>query len=406
MTALSIGGKTPPRIERMRVKNFRALHNFELNSVTPLTVLLGPNGSGKSTILDVFAFLAECFQIGLHRAWDKRGGARELKTRGAMGPVIVEMTYRERTRTPLITYHIAVDEQDGQPVVQSEWLRWKLGAQGRSLSFLEYRMGVGSAISGDKPREHDKRIQLPLSSPDKLAGDVLGQFAGHPRVVALRDFITGWHLWDHSSETAPNHTLAGPQERLSQSGDNLANVIKYLGDDHPRKLEELFSQLRDRIPRIQSATVNSMPDGRLSLEINDAPFVEPIAAQFASNGTLRLLAFLALLHDPKPPSLIGLKALENALHPRLLGGLAEECREASIASQILVTTHSPYFLDALQPEEVRVLWREDDGYTRCKSVCDIDGVLAFVAEGAKLGDLWMEGHFKVGDPEARSTMAV
>ena len=47
-----------PRIEYLRVQNYRALHDLELKNITPLTVLLGPNGSGKSTVFDVFAFLS------------------------------------------------------------------------------------------------------------------------------------------------------------------------------------------------------------------------------------------------------------------------------------------------------------------------------------------------------------
>ena len=72
-------------MEHLRVENYRALKSAELRSITPLTVLLGPNGSGKSTLFDVFSFLAECFQQGLRAAWDRRGRARELRTRGQQG---------------------------------------------------------------------------------------------------------------------------------------------------------------------------------------------------------------------------------------------------------------------------------------------------------------------------------
>ncbi len=76
---------TPPRIESLKVRNFRALQEVEFNNLTPLTVLLGPNGSGKSTLFDVFAFLAECFDAGLRRAWDRRRpsqGAQDPRRRG------------------------------------------------------------------------------------------------------------------------------------------------------------------------------------------------------------------------------------------------------------------------------------------------------------------------------------
>ena len=81
----------PPRIEYLKVRNFRALREVEFRDLTPMTVLLGPNGSGKSTVFDVFAFLAECFEAGLRRAWDRRGRAREIKTRGAEDAVTIEI---------------------------------------------------------------------------------------------------------------------------------------------------------------------------------------------------------------------------------------------------------------------------------------------------------------------------
>ena len=93
----------PPRIEYLKVQNFRALQEVEFRKLTPLTVLLGPNGSGKSTVFDVFAFLAECFEVGLRRAWDRRGRAREIKTRGIQEAVTIEIRYREKKNTPLIT---------------------------------------------------------------------------------------------------------------------------------------------------------------------------------------------------------------------------------------------------------------------------------------------------------------
>ena len=147
-----------------------------------------------------------------------------------------------------------------------------------------------------------------------------------------------------------------------------------------------------------------MPDGRLLLQIKDAPFAEPVMARFASDGTLKMLAYLTLLHDPVPPPFIGIEEPENFLHPRLLYGLAEECRAATEATQILVTTHSPFFLDALRPEEVRVLWRDGAGYTQCNTLDQNAKVMAFMEAGAQLGDLWMEGHFGVGDPLTRGGM--
>lgn len=326
---------SPPRIEYLKVQNFRALRGLEFKKLTPLTVLLGPNGSGKSTVFDVFAFLAECFDTGLRRAWDKRGRARELKTRGSRDkePVMIEIKYRERPEEPLITYHLEVDEEDGRPIVVKEWLRWKRRQHGAPFKFLDYTRGTGEVVSGELPDSEDKRIEVRLSSSDTLAVNTLGQLAEHPRVVALRNFIIGWH-------------------------------VSYLS------------------------------------------FSDPIMARFVSDGTLKMLACLILLHDSTPHSLIGIEGPENFLHPRLLHGLAEECRAAAGSAQIVITTHSPFFVDALRPEEVRVLWRDEQGYTQCHPLDKNAKVKSFMDAGAQLGDLWMEGHFDVGDPLTRGGMAV
>ena len=387
-----------PRIEYLKVQNFRALRDVEFKKLTPMTALLGPNGSGKSTVFDVFAFLAECFESGLRRAWDRRGRAKELKTRGAKEPLTIEIKYREKPREPLITYHLSVDERGGVPVVVYEWLKWKRGSYGAPFRFLEYRAGQGQAISGAMPDSKGQKEDIPLNSPDLLAVNALGQFQDHPRVAALRDFIMGWYVSYLSADSARGQPEAGPQERLSKTGDNLANVIQYLSEQQGDRLERIFDALRKRVPRIEKVLADPMPDGRLLLQIKDAPFEQPLLARFASDGTLKMLAYLVLLYDPKPPPFIGIEEPENFLHPRLLPGLAEECRAACEHAQLLVTTHSPFFLDALRPEEVRVLWRDEKGYTQTRRADELSGVPEFMKEGALLGDLWMEGYFGVGDP--------
>ena len=97
--------QTVPRIESLRVKNYRSLRDVQLRKITPLSVFSGPNGSGKSTLLDVFAFLSECFTIGLRRAWDKRGRFKHLRTRGSDGAIEFDLKYREKPVMP--NYHLS-----------------------------------------------------------------------------------------------------------------------------------------------------------------------------------------------------------------------------------------------------------------------------------------------------------
>lgn len=396
----------PPRVERVRVQNFRALRNVEFQDITPLLVLLGPNGSGKSTFFDVFAFLAECFTDGLRRAVSSRGDGslRDLRSRDSDGPITIELSYREgysspsRQTNPIITYHLEISENKGRPIVTAEWMHWKRGSYGAPFRFLDYKSGAGSVITGALPEKQDKRVDRALSAADVLAVSTLGQLAENPRVKALRDFVTGWHLSHLSAREMREVPKAGPQEHLSQSGENLVNVIQHLQESHPDRLHAIFEALRRRIPRMERVDPTILPSGHLLLMLKDAPFSEAVQARYASDGTMKLLAYLVQLYDPAPPPLIGIEEPENFLHPKLLRELAEECDQAATRTQLIVTTHSPFFIDALEPRQVWAMMRDQQGYTMAKRIADMPGIAAMLVEGATLGQLWMENYFEFGNP--------
>jgi predicted ATPase len=388
-----------PTIQRLTIRNYRLLRDVTFDRLTPLTVLFGPNGSGKSTVFDVFAFLHEAFTTNLRRAWDSRNRMPEIKSRGADGPVEFELKYRESANSRLVTYRLAIDEERGSPVVVEERLQWTTApGQGRPRDILDFSRGEGSVYdeqSGD-------RVYEKLDSPDLLAVSGLGQLSRYPQVAALRRFIAGWYLSYLNIDHARDQPVAGPQERLSATGDNLANVIQYLGERHPKRLDRIFAVLGDRVPNLERVDSEQMPDGRLLLRLKDRPFDAPVLARYISDGTLKLLAYLAVLYDPDPAPIIGIEEPENQLHPKLLYPLAEEARAAAERSQLLVTTHSPYFADALRPSELWALYRDEEGFTKNARAADLPQLAAMVEAGGLLGNLWMEGYFGLGDPLVRS----
>ena len=387
-----------PHIESLHVKNYRALRDIELKQLKSLSVFLGANGSGKSTLFDVFAFLAECFTDGLRRALDKREGVKELRTRGCNGPIEFELKYREEPGTPIITYHLSINENPEGPFVETEWLQWRRGSHGKHVRFLNFHHGKGSVIPGETPDKTDKPIDEQLDDPTTIAASIFGQSTHHPRLGALRRFITDWHLSRLSTDATRQATNDGPQKRLSPTGDNLPNVIQYLQERYPERLEKIISSLSNQVPRLEKVDTELMMSGRRLLKIKDAPFEQSILAKFASDGTLKMLSYLTLFHDPQPPQLIGIEEPENYLHPRLLTGLVGACIEALMCSQFIITTHSPRFVNELRAEEVWVLYRDEQGFTVCKRASEMLGIKEFMESEAKLGELWMEGFFEFGDP--------
>ncbi len=384
-----------PRIEGLTIKNYRALKRLQLRNITPLTVFLGPNGSGKSTIFDVFAFLSECFSIGLRKAWDKRGRMKELRTRNSDGSIEIEIRFREHRKDKLLVYHIAIDENKDGPYIATESLRWKRGSTGKAFKYLDFVNGKGNVISDINS---DERITETLDSPDMLAVNTLGQFKKHPRAAALRRFIADWYLSDISIEDTRITAIAGPQEHLSVSGDNLPNVIQYFEKEHHPILMEIFDFLSKKIPGFEKVIIESMLDGRLLLRLKDKTFEEPILAKYTSEGTLKLLAVMTILKNPRPYLLTGIEEPENQIHPRLLYELGEEFREASAHTQLFVSTHSPYLIQELRPQELWILARDDKGFTQAKCVKDMEIAMQMYRQGINIGDLWMENYFDIGDP--------
>ncbi len=388
-----------PRIEQLSVRNFRALRELELRDITPLTVLVGPNGSGKSTVFDVFAFLSECFTDGLRRAWDRRGRFSELRSRGASEDECIEfaLRYREQPDASPLGYRLVIGERDEGPFVAEEHLAFVPGQSRSVAQLMSFRNGSGEVWTANSPSD-GRREEIELASPETLAVSSLGQLRDHPRALALREFVTGWYLSNLSADSVRNAPQAGSQERLSQSGDNLANVLQYLEERYPEVLQRVHERLTARVPRLESVETTTLHDGRLMLQVKDAPFERPIVASYASDGTLKLLAYLLVLHDPDPPPLVGIEEPENHIHPRLLPELAEECRLATRRSQLIITTHSPHFLHGVLPEQAWALYRDEDGYTQATRTADMELVPRMMEHGASLGNLWMEGFFDVGDP--------
>lgn len=391
----------PVRLESLRIENFRVLRRVALRNLTPLTALVGPNGCGKSTTFEAVAFLGECFRTGLRRAWADHGGAEGIRTHGSTGPIVFELKYRERRRAPVFTYHLEIEEDCGAPVVAREWLRWKPRPREAPLRFLDYRYGRGRVIGGAAPGAEDEPEDSSLSSPDLLAAAAFGQFRDYPRVAALGAFLRGWRV----SRAA---TLDPPAP--GESDADPAPVVQRLGARQPDEFRRLQDALRRWIPHFGRVVAETGAAGRSRLHIEETSFPEPLPMRLASAGTAKALETLCRLHDAESARFLALDHPENSLHRRLLPELAEECRAGVGRIQLLVATHSPFFLGGLRPHEVRVLWRNEAGTTETCRAAEVDGVVESVEAGAHLGLLWAEGYFdgpfdstRSGAPVPRST---
>lgn len=395
------------QIERLRIRNFRAFRKVEMQDIPRLAVLVGANGTGKSSLFSVFGFLRDAMDANVRTALAKLGGSRgfhEVRSRNCDGPIEIEVAYRIQPGPPLISYSISINlDKSGKPLVEREILRYRRGQHGAPWHFLDFKQGKGYAVTNEvtevKTAAELEREEQTLKSPDLLAIKGLAQFERFPAVVALGNLIERWHVSDFHISRARAEPEAGYAEHLSREGENLALVIEYLHDNHPHVFSTIKNALRKRVPGITHVESKQTEEGRVLLKFQDGAFADPFLARHVSDGTIKMLAYLTLLHDPDPHPLLCVEEPENQLYPSLLEELAEEFRSyAQRGGQVLISTHSPGFLNAAQLEEVFWLQKQG-GYTTIHRASDNAQMKAYMDDGDQMGQLWKQGFFTGADPE-------
>jgi predicted ATPase len=390
------------KIEALTIKNFRALRSVELRNLPSMSVFVGANGSGKTTLFDVFGFLHDALLHNVRTALTKRGGFREVVSRGSEGPIEIAIKFREPTG-PLVTYELTIGlGDDGLPVVEHELLKYRRGQQGAPWHFLDFKRGQGIAIINEadygKPDVEAERDEQQLDSPDILAIKGLGQFQRFRQVSAFRKLIEDWHVSDfHISDARPSQE-AGVAEHLSERGDNLPLVAQFMFERHRDVFEQVLKKMAERVPGIAAVDAVETADGRLVLRFKDGSFKDPFIAKYVSDGTIKMFAYLLLLYDPKPHPLLCIEEPENQLYPDLLTELAEEFRDySSRGGQVFVSSHSPDFLNGVSLDEIFWLAKEN-GYTTARRASDDPQLVALAAEGDLAGALWKQGLFRGAGP--------
>ena len=422
-----------PRIEGVRVRNFKVLKDVTLGRLwyqkesqplTPMTAVIGKNGVGKSVLFDAFGFLSDALKTGVEEACDARGrgGFEKMRSQGETDPIEFEVSYRQQSNSRSITYEIAIEsDESGRPYVLREIMEESRG-NSPPLTFLllsggkgvvwkgnqassqvnkttegfvlsEFAMSLANSIMEEKELEEFKDAEIiELANRRKLGIATLGALKQHPRISAFSQFIEGWYLSYFTPDAARSLPLAGPQSRLNIHGDNLGNVVQFMEREHPKRFETILEKIADKIPGIDRIETERSNDGRLLLRFNDRGFQDPFYAQQMSDGTLKIFAYLLLLEDPSPPPFICIEEPENGLYHKLLETLAHEFRQhasgTGTGSQVFITTHQPYFVDALDPSEVWILKKERDGFSTIRRASDDPIVNNMVEEGLPLGGLW------------------
>ena len=386
------------QIERIAIKNYRCFRNIALRDLSSMTVVVGANGSGKSSFFDVFTFLKDALSQNAASAVARRGGYRELVSRGQKGPIEISVKFRESSGR-LATYRLEVNTQnDGRVVVDREVLSYRRGQYGKPWHFVDFRRGTGIAITNESvygtEGAVEERAEYKLDDPGILAIKGLGQFREFRVVSEFRNLIENWHISDFHIADARPSAEAGYAEHLSSRGDNVAQVAQYLYENHREQFDNVLQAMQQRVPGVSDVEAKPTEDGRLVLRFRDGNFEDPFIARYVSDGTIKMFAYLVLLYDPKPHPLLAVEEPENQLYPELLRELVEEFRDyARRGGQVFASTHSPDFLNGAELGEIFYLVKER-GFTSVRRASDNALLKALIDEGDLPGALWRQGFFE------------
>lgn len=404
------------KILGIEIKNYGSLKYIKMGKLFSdqsgtelgnMVAIIGPSGNGKSTLADAFGFISDCLSTDVESACDanNRGGYDQLISQGSGDPIHFEIYYKENINSRPITYELTIAQDAlGRPYVKEERLRQRRANQknGRPLSFLYLVEGKGYAFVGaDGGQSEDgsvegERIDVELADTRKLGIVTLGAMKQYSRIELFLDFLKSWYLCYFTPDAARQIQTAAPAPYLNRTGSNLNNVAQYMYRENPKEFKKILEEIQTKIPNIQKIEPVKLKNGQMVLEFWQKGFDEPFFSQRMSDGTLKLFAYYLLLHERNPRQLVFVEEPENGLYHQYLANLAIEMRKSvgtGYEKQLFVTTHSPFFVNALSPEQVWVLEKQADGFSTAKQASTYDFVQDMVDEGAMVGDLWYSEYF-------------
>ncbi len=382
-------------ITRLRIKNFKALRDVEID-LTPIHVLIGPNDSGKTSVLDALAALCRSVDHNLAEAFLGSWKDAELVWTGnASLSVIIDVDFSYDSTTGYgLTVRFGIIDRD---VVGEEEVIRK-GAQRLKLDQLPGKSWVKEQL--DHP---DWRV--PHSD----------------RLKEVWKLLNGVHYyrWDPRFLALPIAPDSKRRFRMESNGFGLALCLDdILGFDRDRfiRLEKRFTDIFPHITSIKlipemgyrapvdspnRVTMLEKADGKgLYFKLSTTDQLMP--ASQASDGTLLVLAYLAILYLPQPPRLLLVEEPENGVHPQrlrdVLGVLRGLVQEQS-HTQIVLTTHSPYVLDLFRPEEVTLCTMQSNGEVKTIRLSESPAVKRQI-DIFTLGEIWTsEGDAAIAQAE-------
>jgi len=370
-------------ITRLHVEGYKSLKDLDLE-LCPLNVMIGPNGSGKSNTIDVLSLMSESAQERLVDAVGNRGGERML-WRFEAPFVRVGIQASPASYSARIVFH------DGQPCVDEETVSGDpIGPRPLIERFSDGTTSLREdrAAQETNPRSYRK---------DELLLQDGWQPQHWPEVAHLKRLLGQTRRYSRL-DIGPGAEVRRPQPprqeyTVDPSGDNLVSVLHRWATDDASS--DLLAPINDAL-RVAFSEFDRLQfppeggEGYIGLRWHVDGLSRGLTVKQLSDGTVLFLWLLAILHQPPTGGIIMIEEPEIGLHPDLIRILAETLKSvASEEKQFLISTHSPELVSWLEPENVLVVEKDEEGATQARRL-DREGLGAWL-DSYTLGELWRMG---------------
>lgn len=341
-----------PRIEKLSLSGYKVFGSTDMG-LAPLQVVAGSNGSGKTSLLTFLKFLRYGMENKLPPEIIPNTKGQQIFS----DPTLESITWNIQVSLggeEYLAYVGMVSGPKGQQRVIAETVDSIDLAGNSEFTLLNTEFGP-ELINDDDDKLNfsldDQRLVLGVVSPYRK------------ELIEIRSFILDWRFFN--SLELNGHEMRRPaileqDAALNEDGGNLSSVLHYLITEHPDIYRELESTVKLAIPGFAGLEVKARGGpGEVLAFWKEDHARQPLTLADVSDGTLRFLCWAVLCLHPKPPALICIDEPELGLHPRVLPILAGLMQKASERTQLLVTTHSSYFLSLFELPEVVVMYKKD-----------------------------------------------
>ncbi|HUU85186.1 MAG TPA: AAA family ATPase [Phycisphaerae bacterium] len=374
------------RVTRIRVEDFRCIGRVDCE-ISPLTVLIGPNAAGKSSLLEAIRFFTPLHSgVSFSSALAPQGGfpANRRYQAAETSPIKLGVSVADEPRT--FHYDVSLRGEGATGCfIESETLRRKL-------------THTDDVYSDETLLDRaDTVIRLKGAHGTPVAHDstsVVHRFTGEYREMErFLEALQRISLWK-AHRFHPDGPIRRPQQLLSsanpqENGQELYSTLYTMRLERPQVYNELLEVIRLAVPEFERLEFPPAGGGMINLAWHQSDLVSPLYPPQLSDGIVRFLWLMTVLHSVPDDGLVLLDEPELSLHPQWLMLLVSVLRSMSARTTILVATQSVEFVRWCKPEELVVanLTDKRSELVRPRDRDDLDAWL----KDFNLGELWTMG---------------